>query len=115
MTVQSRIKSDFSLCDFNVIAHLIQEVQKLESSLADLQRAYEAEVYARQALLSELEEQREVQKQLNEILTWVGELQEAWVKEGNGSFHESFRLVTESVKKLQKAVKEVLVCSRGPQ
>ncbi|XP_031702686.1 protein MIS12 homolog [Anarrhichthys ocellatus] len=85
----------------------IQEVLRLESSLADLQRAYEAEVCARQALLAELEEQREVQKQLDGILTWVRELQAAWVKEGNGSFHESFRLVMESVKKLQDAVGEV--------
>lgn len=85
---------------------------KLESSLADVQRAYEAEVCARQALLAELEEQREVQKQLDEILTWVRELQVAWVKEGNGSFHESFRLVMESVKNLQKAVGEV--CNKAP-
>ncbi|XP_068586712.1 protein MIS12 homolog [Cebidichthys violaceus] len=85
----------------------IQEVLRLELSLTDLQRAYEAEVCARQALLAELEEQREVQKQLDGILTWVRELQAAWVKEGNGSFHESFRLVMESVKKLQDAVGEV--------
>lgn len=90
----------------------IQEVLRLESSLADLQRAYEAEVYARQALLAELEEQREVQKQLDGILTWARELQAAWVKEGNGSFHESFRLVMESVKKLQEAVGEV--CNKAP-
>lgn len=90
----------------------IQEVLRQESSLADLQRAYEAEVYARQALLAELEEQREVQKQLDGILTWVRELQAAWVKEGNGSFHESFRLVMESVKKLQEAVGEV--CNKAP-
>ena len=85
---------------------------KLESSLADVQRAYEAEICARQALLAELEEQREVQKQLDDILTWVRELQVAWVKEGNGSFHESFRLVMESVKKLQQAVGEV--CNKAP-
>ncbi|XP_005733327.1 protein MIS12 homolog [Pundamilia nyererei] len=93
----------------------IQEVLKLESSLVDLQRAYEAEVCARQALLAELEEQREVQKQLDEILTWVSELQEAWVREGNGNFHEIFRLVMESVKKLQEAIRAVLVCSTAPQ
>lgn len=85
---------------------------RLESSLADLQRSYEAEFYARQALLAELEEQTEVQKQLDGILTWVRELQAAWVKEGNGSFHESFRLVMESVKKLQEAVSEV--CIKAP-
>ncbi|XP_017274164.1 protein MIS12 homolog [Kryptolebias marmoratus] len=90
----------------------IQEVLKLESSIADLHRTYEAEVCARQALLAELEEQKEVQKQLDEILAWVTELQAAWVKEGNGNFQESFRLVMKSVEKLQEAVGEVLVCSK---
>ncbi|KAF1392988.1 hypothetical protein PFLUV_G00033740 [Perca fluviatilis] len=90
----------------------IQEVLRLETSIVDLQRAYEAEVCARQALLAELEEQREVQKHLDEILEWVRELQAAWVKEGNGSFHESFRLAMESVKKLQEAVGEV--CNKAP-
>lgn len=64
-------------------------------------------------MLAELEEQSEVQKQLDGILTWVRELQAAWVKEGNGSFHDSFRLVMESVKKLQDAVAEV--CIEAPR
>ncbi|KAM4593895.1 protein MIS12 homolog [Odontesthes bonariensis] len=92
----------------------VQEVLRLESSMADLHRAYEAEICARQALQAELEEQRQVQQQLDGILAWVRELQEAWVKEGNGNFQESFRLVMESVKKLQEAVREVLVCSKTP-
>ncbi|KAM4602917.1 protein MIS12 homolog [Polymixia lowei] len=82
----------------------VQEMLRLESSLAELQRAYEAEMCARQALLAELEEQKQVQEQLDGILRWIGELQTAWVKEGMGSFHDSFRLVMESVKKLQDAV-----------
>ncbi|XP_029987098.1 protein MIS12 homolog [Sphaeramia orbicularis] len=90
----------------------IQEVFKLESSIADLQTAYEAEICAKQALLAELEEQKEAQKQLEEILAWIRELQGAWVKEGNGSFHESFRLVMESVQKLQKNTREV--CKKTP-
>lgn len=53
-----------------------------------------------------------MQNQLDGILMWVRELQAAWVKEGNGSFHESFRLVMESIKKLQEAVGEV--CSKAP-
>ncbi|XP_068175912.1 protein MIS12 homolog [Antennarius striatus] len=87
----------------------MQEVLRLESSLADLQTAYEAEVYARQALLAELEEQREVQEQMDGILTWVKEVQGAWAKEGNESFHESFQLVMESVKKLQEAIQEICI------
>ncbi|KAF3686310.1 Protein MIS12 -like protein [Channa argus] len=90
----------------------IQEILKLESSMADLHGAYKAEVCARQALLAELEEQKEAQKQLDEILAWVKELQAAWVKEGNGNFHESFQLVMESVKKLQEALREV--CNKAP-
>lgn len=84
-----------------------QEMLRLESSIADLQRSYEAEVCAKQALLAELEEQTEVQKQLDGIVTWVRELQAVWEKEGNGSFHESFLLLMESVKKLQEAIREV--------
>lgn len=80
--------------------------------MTDLQRAYEAEVCARQALLAELEEQEEAQKQLDGILAWIRELQAAWVKEGNGNFRESFQLVMESVKKLQEAAREV--CNKAP-
>lgn len=79
----------------------------MESSIADLQSAFEAEVCAQQALLAEVEEQKDLQKQLDEIEAWVRELQSAWVKEGHSSFQDSFRRVTESVQKLQKAVVEV--------
>lgn len=96
---------------FGLCFHSVQDVLRLESTLAELQRAYEAEVCARQALLAELEEQKEVQEQLDGILVWVRELQAAWVKEGMGSFHESFRLVMDSVKRLQDATREV--CNKG--
>lgn len=86
---------------------------RLESSIADLQRSYEAEVCAKRALLAELEEQTEVQKQLDGILTWVRELQAVWEKEGNSSFHESFQFLMESVKTLQRAIKEVY--SKAPR
>ncbi|KAM9817638.1 protein MIS12 homolog [Neosynchiropus ocellatus] len=86
-----------------------KEVQRLESSLANLRRAYEAEVGARKAMLDELEEQREVQKQLDGLLLLVKELQGAWVTEENSSFQEGFREVMESVKKLQDALREVCI------
>ncbi|KAK0151640.1 Protein MIS12 [Merluccius polli] len=82
-------------------------LMRVESSLAALQRAYEAELCARQALLVELEEQKEVQEQLEGILRWVGELQAAWLKEGLGNFNDSFPMVMKSVKKLQDAVGEI--------
>lgn len=85
----------------------------MESTLADLHKAYQAEVCAKQALEAELEEQKEVQKQLEGILTWIQELQAAWSKEGNGNFQESFRFVMESVNKLQKVTKKVLISSKN--
>ncbi|CAN9506964.1 unnamed protein product [Ophioblennius macclurei] len=90
----------------------VQEVLKLESSLEDLHKAYEAEVCAQQALMAELEEQKEVQAQLDGIVKWMRELRAAWVKEGNGNFDESFRLVMESIENLQEAVNEVQLCSK---
>ncbi|KAG7279151.1 hypothetical protein CRUP_022346 [Coryphaenoides rupestris] len=84
-----------------------QELMRVESSLAALHRTHKAELCARQALLAELEEQRVVQEQLEGILRWVGELQAAWLKEGLGSFHDSFPTVMESVKKLQDAIGEI--------
>lgn len=85
---------------------------RLESSLVDLHRAYDAEVSAQQALQAELEEQEDVQKQLDGLLVWVRELQAAWVTEGNGSFPERFQLMMQSVKKLQENIGEV--CSKTP-
>ncbi|XP_061882147.1 protein MIS12 homolog isoform X2 [Entelurus aequoreus] len=89
-----------------------QEMLRLESSMTDLHRAYEAEVCARHALQAELEEQAVVQKQLDDFLTWIRELHASWLMEGNGSFQESFQLVTASVKKLQEAIVEV--CNKAP-
>ncbi|XP_061882139.1 protein MIS12 homolog isoform X1 [Entelurus aequoreus] len=88
------------------------EMLRLESSMTDLHRAYEAEVCARHALQAELEEQAVVQKQLDDFLTWIRELHASWLMEGNGSFQESFQLVTASVKKLQEAIVEV--CNKAP-
>lgn len=90
---------------------LLQDILKLDSTLADLHKAYEAEVCARQALQAELEEQKEAQKHLESTLSWIQELQAAWAKEGNGNFQESFRLVMESVNKLQKVIKKIQVSS----
>ncbi|MEQ2193810.1 hypothetical protein XENOCAPTIV_014752 [Xenoophorus captivus] len=55
---------------------------------------------------------QDIQKQLDDILEWVREMQAGWAKEGNGNFQESFRLGIESIKKLQSAVKEVLIHSK---
>ncbi|CAL8363489.1 protein MIS12 homolog [Gadus morhua] len=91
----------------------VTDLMRVESSLAALQSAHQAELCARQELLAELEEQREVREQLDGILRWVGELQTAWLKEGLGSFNENFPQVMESVKKLQVNVAEI--CDKRPK
>ncbi|KAJ7997001.1 hypothetical protein DPEC_G00224380 [Dallia pectoralis] len=83
------------------------EVLKMESSLADMQQAYQTELCARQALLAELDEQRDVQEQLDGILKWIGELQATWMQEGMGSFHTSYHGMLESVRKLQAVIGEI--------
>ncbi|KAK6317238.1 hypothetical protein J4Q44_G00126380 [Coregonus suidteri] len=85
--------------------------QTCMSSLAELKQVYQAEVCARQALLAELEEQREVQEQLDGILRWIAELQAAWMQEGMGSFHDSFPVTMQSVKKMQAVIGE---CTTRP-
>lgn len=84
----------------------------MESSIAAKRHAYETEVYGRQTLLAELEEQKMVQKRLEEILAWVRDLQVAWLKAGKGGFNESFREVMKSVQKLQEAAGEI--CKDAP-
>uniref|UniRef100_A0AAZ3R4Q5 Protein MIS12 homolog n=1 Tax=Oncorhynchus tshawytscha TaxID=74940 RepID=A0AAZ3R4Q5_ONCTS len=66
----------------------LEEVLNLESSLAELQLVYQAEVCGRQALL-----------QLDGILRWIVELQAAWMQEGMASFHDSFHAVIGEVNK----------------
>lgn len=84
----------------------------MESSIAATRHAYETEVYGRQTLLAELEEQKMVQKRLEEILAWIRDLQIAWLKAGKGGFNESFREVMKSVQKLQEAAGEI--CKNAP-
>ncbi|XP_046876476.1 protein MIS12 homolog isoform X1 [Hypomesus transpacificus] len=91
----------------------LSDLLELESCLTELQQSYQAEVCAQQALLAELEEQRVVQEQLDGILKWIGELQAAWMKEGMGNFHDSFRVMVQSVKKLQDVITDISKKSSG--
>ncbi|XP_077420864.1 protein MIS12 homolog [Vanacampus margaritifer] len=83
-----------------------QKMLRLESELTELRRAYEADVYARQALQAELEEQEEVQKQLDDLL--------ARLKKENCGYQENFQPVVASVKKLQQIIVEVCNKAQNP-
>ncbi|KAI7813547.1 protein MIS12-like protein, partial [Triplophysa rosa] len=84
-----------------------EELMKLQSSIAILQQAYEADVRAKQALLAELEEQKETQKQLDEVLRWIEELRVSWRQEGMGNVQDSIRYMMETVGQLQDVVGKI--------
>ncbi|TRY86833.1 hypothetical protein DNTS_028657 [Danionella cerebrum] len=84
-----------------------EELMKLQESTAKLLQAYEAEVCAKQALLAELEEQREIQKHLDETLSWIQELRMSWRREGVGSIQDSIRHMIETVSQLQDMVGKI--------
>lgn len=90
-----------------------EELTKLQDSVAKLLQDYEAEVCAKQALLSELEEQKETQKQMDEVLRWIEELRLSWRREGMGSVQDSVRHMMETVGQLQDAVGNIRKQNKG--
>ncbi|XP_062845031.1 protein MIS12 homolog [Trichomycterus rosablanca] len=78
-----------------------EQLLRLEASTGELQKSYEAEMCAKQALLAELEEQKKTQEQLEEVLQWVEELRVCWRKEGMGNVRDCFRHMIETVNQLQ--------------
>ncbi|XP_056108839.1 protein MIS12 homolog [Rhinichthys klamathensis goyatoka] len=90
-----------------------EELAKLQDSVAKLLQAYEAEVCAKQALLAELEEQKETQKQIDEVLRWIEELRLSWRREGMGSVQDSVRHMMEAVGQLQDVVGKIRKQNKG--
>lgn len=90
-----------------------EELTKLQDSVAKLLQDYEAEVCAKQALLAELEEQKETQKQIDEVLRWIEELRLSWRREGMGSVQDSIRHMMETVGQLQDVVGNIRKQNKG--
>ncbi|KAJ8394742.1 hypothetical protein AAFF_G00043420 [Aldrovandia affinis] len=91
----------------------MQSLLNLETELAEMQQSYQAEMCARQALLTELEEQREAQEQLDGLLKWIGELRVTWMQGGMGSVQDSFTFMSQTVRTLQDMMKELGRKSKG--
>ncbi|KAG5279063.1 hypothetical protein AALO_G00105690 [Alosa alosa] len=87
-----------------------EELMRMERSLAELHQAYQAEVCAKQALLAELGEQKEVQEHLGGILSWVGELRTCGRQEG--LVQDNFAPLVETVRHLQDVKAKILMKSR---
>ncbi|XP_052447833.1 protein MIS12 homolog [Carassius gibelio] len=90
-----------------------EELMKLQDSIAKLLQAYQAEVCAKQALLAELEEQKETQKQLDEVLQWIEELRLSWRREGMGNFQDGIRHMMDTVGQLQDVLGKINKRNKG--
>ncbi|XP_019366976.1 PREDICTED: protein MIS12 homolog [Gavialis gangeticus] len=84
-----------------------EEFQPLQVEIEELQKQYKAEVSAGQKLLTELEEQKIVQTELEKILQWFDGLENICREQGTSNFKESFAFLTQSSKKLQDVLEEV--------
>ncbi|MGH0176337.1 UNVERIFIED_CONTAM: hypothetical protein FKN15_072444 [Acipenser sinensis] len=93
--------------------HSSQQLAKLEAEMSRLQRRYQAQVFAKQALLAELEEQREAQAELDRVLQWIGELKAAWRESGMGNVHESLDFMIQTARCLQETLKEISLTGSG--
>lgn len=89
----------------------LEELMSMEKSLAELQQAYQAEVCAKQALLAELGEQREVQEHLNGILSWIGELRTCGNQDG--LVQDNFAPIVETVRHLQDVKAKIMKKSKN--
>ncbi|XP_007935703.1 protein MIS12 homolog [Orycteropus afer afer] len=78
-----------------------EEFQLLQKEIEHLQKKYKTELWAKQALLAELEEQKIVQAKLKQTLTLFDELINIGRDHGTSDFRESLVSLVQNSKKLQ--------------
>ncbi|XP_073521315.1 protein MIS12 homolog isoform X2 [Phyllobates terribilis] len=84
-----------------------EKFETLQSEDKSLQAQYKAELFATQALLSELEEQKVVQAELGKMLTWFDGLDKICREHGNIDLLESFSFMVQTSKNLQGTMREI--------
>ncbi|KAG8452007.1 hypothetical protein GDO86_003982 [Hymenochirus boettgeri] len=84
-----------------------EEFDLLKHETDTLQNKYKAESLAKQALIAELEEQKQVQAELEKVLVWFDGLDKICREHGNIDLKESFGFVTQNSRKLQDKVIEI--------
>lgn len=78
-----------------------KEFQLLQKEIEQLQEKYKTELYTKQALLTELEEQKVVQAKLKQMLTFFDELENVGRGHGISDFRESLVSLVQNSKRLQ--------------
>ncbi|CAJ0952898.1 unnamed protein product, partial [Ranitomeya imitator] len=84
-----------------------EKFETLQSEDKSLHAQYKAELFATQALLAELEEQKVVQAELGKILTWFDGLDKICREHGNIDLLESFAFMVQTSKNLQGTMREI--------
>jgi kinetochore-associated protein MIS12 len=78
-----------------------EELQLLQKEIEALQEKYKTELCTKQALLTELEEQKIVQAKLKQTLTLFDELENVGRDHGTSDFRESLVSMVQNARKLQ--------------
>lgn len=78
-----------------------EEFQLLQKEIKELKEKYKTELYTKQALLTELEEQKIVEAKLKQTLTLFDELENAGRDHGTSDFRESLVSMVQNSRKLQ--------------
>lgn len=78
-----------------------KEFQLLQKEIKELQEKCKVEIYTKQALLAELEEQKIVEAKLKQTLTFFDELENIGRDHGTSDFRESLVSVVQNSRKLQ--------------
>nr|XP_033777073.1 protein MIS12 homolog [Geotrypetes seraphini] len=84
-----------------------EEFESLQKETEQLQERCKAEAYAKEALLAELEEQKQVQAELEKILQWFDGLDNVCREHGNSDLKESFAFMVQNARKLQDVKNEI--------
>lgn len=84
-----------------------EEFQLLQKEIEELQEKYKTELYTKQALLAELEEQKVVQDKLKETLTLFDKLENVGRDHGITDFRESLVFLVQNFRKLHNIIDKV--------
>ncbi|XP_003793716.1 protein MIS12 homolog [Otolemur garnettii] len=84
-----------------------EEFQHLQKEIDQLQEKYKTELYTKQTLLAELEEQKIVQAKLKQTLALFAELQNVGRDHGTSDFRESLVSLVQNSRKLYNITDDV--------
>ncbi|XP_028662989.1 protein MIS12 homolog [Erpetoichthys calabaricus] len=86
-----------------------ENIAKIEDELAKLQQRYQAELYTKQALLAEMEQQSLILAMQEEMINWIKELRSADLEGGIVGLYERLYSVMQTISHLSKDLQKCAV------